>query len=118
MISKKFNIAIYERDVFVYISNNKRQIEKKIQLDEGTLYDGSDASTFSIVNDNNVRDMFMVFDENVSIGTIAHECKHTINFLYKDLGVKLDIDNDEHECYLLGWLIDEILIWKNGTCKA
>jgi hypothetical protein len=40
-------------------------------------------------------------------GVIAHECKHAVNFIFKWHGQKLSLDNDEHECYLLDWMVDQ-----------
>lgn len=41
-------------------------------------------------------------------GEIAHESKHAVNEILLHIGADLDLNNDEHECYLLQWLIDEI----------
>jgi hypothetical protein len=40
-------------------------------------------------------------------GIIAHECKHAVNFIFQWHGQKLSLDNDEHECYMLDWLVDQ-----------
>jgi len=44
-------------------------------------------------------------------GVIAHECKHFVNALFMQRGVELDPENDEPECYMLGWAVDQV-------CKA
>ena len=41
-------------------------------------------------------------------GIIAHECKHVVNFIFLDKGIKLDAENDEAECYLLDWIVTEV----------
>lgn len=41
-------------------------------------------------------------------GIIAHECKHAVNRIFGDIGQKLDVFNDEAECYLLGWLVNRV----------
>lgn len=46
------------------------------------------------------------FSRNVDVGIIAHECKHAINMMYEHLGIKHDLENDEHECYLLGYFVN------------
>lgn len=43
-------------------------------------------------------------DANVS--TIAHECIHARSFIYDVLGVKVDFNNDEHEAYFMGMLVE------------
>lgn len=45
---------------------------------------------------------------NLTNGEIAHEAKHAVNEILLHIGASLDLNNDEHECYLLQWLIDEI----------
>lgn len=42
------------------------------------------------------------------INTITHECIHLCSFISKRLGLKLDIDNDEPQAYLGGWMAGEI----------
>lgn len=39
---------------------------------------------------------------------IAHEIVHIINYIYLDIGIHLDRENDEHQAYLTGWLFNEI----------
>lgn len=41
-------------------------------------------------------------------GIIAHESKHIVNHIFEDVCQRLDLYNDEAECYLLGWVVDRI----------
>lgn len=41
-------------------------------------------------------------------GIIAHEVVHLVNYIFKDRGVELDVDNDEPQAYLTGWLYNKI----------
>ena len=43
------------------------------------------------------------------LATIVHEVKHIVNFIFISNGIKLDLDNDEPECYLLDWIFKEVL---------
>jgi len=47
-------------------------------------------------------------DGRISPGVIAHESKHLVNHIYSAIHCNLDIYNDEPECYLLGWIVDEV----------
>jgi thiaminase len=44
----------------------------------------------------------------VNHGVIAHESKHIVNLIFKEINYLIDMDNDEVECYLLGWVVNEI----------
>lgn len=48
-------------------------------------------------------------------GIIAHEAKHLVNQVFSFIGHRLDIYNDEAECYLLGWIVNRIHECLNGT---
>jgi len=41
-------------------------------------------------------------------GIVAHEANHAVNYIMKDIMQRPDLENDEFECYLLGWLVDEL----------
>lgn len=49
----------------------------------------------------------LAFPEDVNPSVIAHESLHLTNQILDDSGVKLDPDNDEPQCYLLGWIVNE-----------
>lgn len=44
---------------------------------------------------------------NDMIATLAHECKHAINFIFDRYGQQLDANNDEIEAYTLAYLMRE-----------
>ena len=46
--------------------------------------------------------------KEITPGIIAHEAKHIVNYVFKDICAKLDPDNDEPECYFLKWIVDKI----------
>lgn len=45
---------------------------------------------------------------NVSAGVIAHESVHIVNYVFKRCHIALDIDNDEAQAYLTGWVVEQI----------
>ena len=59
---------------------------------------------------------YLLIDSTVkqSVGDIAHEAKHLVNKIYLSHGCLLDEDNDEPECYLLGWITNRINEFING----
>lgn len=46
--------------------------------------------------------------EPVSLGTIMHEVNHAGNRLLLSRNVEPDFENDECECYIKGWMADQI----------
>ena len=43
-----------------------------------------------------------------TVGQIAHEAKHAVNMIFSYAGQRLDIENDEAECYLLQYVVEKI----------
>lgn len=41
-------------------------------------------------------------------GVIAHECLHATNMIMDVVGIEADLDNDEAQAYLLGYLVETI----------
>jgi hypothetical protein len=54
----------------------------------------------------------------VTTGTIIHEITHAGNRILSSRNVLPDWDNDEAECYLKGWLADEVVNFmkKSNLC--
>jgi hypothetical protein len=38
---------------------------------------------------------------------VAHEGLHVVNFMFTDLRIEYDCQNDEHAAYLLGWVVGQ-----------
>jgi hypothetical protein len=54
------------------------------------------------------RGYFALFRPDASAGLLAHEAVHLVNKIFADRGVKLDIENDEPQAYLMGWLVNQM----------
>jgi hypothetical protein len=93
----------------ISINKTTHQAAKDIGCNE---IDETDKSHGLFVHHFNGKDMlYGIIIPEYSIeahGTIAHECKHFVNRLFDTKGIKLDIENDEAECYLLKWAVDEV----------
>lgn len=50
----------------------------------------------------------IIFSKNIKQGSIPHEALHVVNYIFKRAGIELDLDNDEPQAYLLGWIVDQI----------
>lgn len=52
---------------------------------------------------------YVIYMKKKSISTLAHECLHITNMILERANVKVDLDNDEAQAYLLGWMIKKYL---------
>jgi hypothetical protein len=52
--------------------------------------------------------IYMKFKSKKHISTLAHECLHVTNMILERAGVRVDLDNDEAQAYLLGWLMKKL----------
>lgn len=112
MRKHEFNVPIYKSLVRVFIGD---------ELDESVMcpyaYNSAKELKFGVksealcgkYNDEEVgHAYFFVLSPNIGVGDLCHECKHLVNNIFIDIGAELDANNDETECYLLGWLVDTV----------
>lgn len=96
-IHKRIKIPYYSGEILVFIVEDKITLNSysldKKELDGYTYRDGS----FYV----------MVLHKKSLTSTIVHESIHIVNFIFKDRGVKLDINNDEHQAYFTTWVFEE-----------
>ena len=59
-----------------------------------------------VYSDQQGRDYYCVIHRFTSSGYIAHEIRHLLNHVYHDINYTPDLDNDELDCYLLGYFVD------------
>lgn len=102
---KKINIPIYRGVFVICITDDLKKVENKFNL---INTDSLDAFTFKIGHN-----YYMVTTKDLKISVIAHESVHIKNMIFKDSFIKLDINNDEPEAYLLEWVIDQYYKYLN-----
>jgi len=107
MIKKRLITPLYNVQLCVFYGN----YEELKEVNDSLGYDTFPESVYGRTNWSEETNRFTLFLRNevkVSVGTIAHECKHIVNFIFEARGIKLDLNNDEPECYLLEWLVNKI----------
>lgn len=52
--------------------------------------------------------VYMAYSDIMTPDVLAHEIVHIISFTFRERGVKYDVDNDEFQGYLTGWLFKEL----------
>lgn len=85
-----------------------RDIEKKYNINLEYEPDTMSAFVFELEEGCPI---VVINPKDYTHGIIAHECKHAVNILFKECKIKLDVDNDEIECYFLTWVVD--FVYKN-----
>lgn len=111
-IIRKFRLPIYSDRIWVVVHPSIRKAIDHVedQIDQTILKspNNADALCFTYKDTNGTNRTILFFKPTVNPGVIAHEAKHAINFIFAWSGVRLSIDNDEPECYLLEYLVNKI----------
>ena len=109
MISKKVRIPLYGGSLFVMIADDyekeKNELHKDWQPERNDFMghsEGNGNTYVVILNKKYIR------NEIDLVSIIAHEADHITSFIFKRVGIKLDLDNDEPHAYLLGYLVEQI----------
>ena len=97
-----FKIPIYGGKITVVECDSLKEVEQIYNL-----VNTSGCSAISFINPKD-ENYIMAFEVNHKHGTVAHESMHVVGLIFKDIYAKLDIDNDEPFCYLLGWIVDKV----------
>ena len=108
MISKKkIDIPIYDAQFTVYLVDSYKELTDKKILPECF----SDMNSAMVIKpeENQALNYIMIFERTTfPVGVVAHECLHLIRHLYQDIGITFNMENDEHQCYLIGFLFDQV----------
>ena len=96
---KTVKIPIYFGTLKIVISDDMGKFAASKGLDSHVDYE---AITFE-----HRGEIYIMFSPKCSLHAIAHDSKHVVNYVFKRAGLQLDLDNDEAECYLLGWVFNE-----------
>lgn len=90
------------------------------QLCEEDQIDTTDDYTVALLQSCTTPGRVIPFEDNVylvvirgfdfspdAFGVVAHEITHIVNFVFKRIGHKPDVDNDEPECYLTQYITNQ-----------
>lgn len=113
-LHKKFRIKIeqYSYCLDVYLTEDiyktASTLVDNITQDEA---DGYDALFFTREHSRKkgVVQSFIIFNvHRISANSIAHEAMHFITYMLDYHGVRVDLQNDEPLCYLIGYVVGRI----------
>lgn len=107
---RKFRIPVYTDRVWVVVHPSIAVAVDYIEdlIDHSIEHNNAEALTFTYKDANSAKRTIIFFKPNPKPGLIAHEVKHAINFVFSWSGIRLSTTNDEHECYLLEWMINKV----------
>lgn len=104
----KIIIPIFGTYLTIHEAENWDGINEKYNIDLDSL-------TYAVVFSHTDADGFVqyvaAFREQPKNSIIAHESVHLVNLLFKTIGAKLDINNDELQAYLTEWFFEQIEVF-------
>jgi len=104
MIKKTIKIPIYFGELTIIQTDDFAKIEKQYSLKETNSYE---AFTFKNLKSNYLQ-ITVVFNNQVSPRTVAHESLHILNWIFTERNIEYDFYNDEPAAYLLGWIVEQV----------
>ena len=114
MRTKKIKIPLYHGQLSIVQVESLSDIEEKYKL---SSLKGFEAITFRNHMGNGYSRYVLAFEENTTPNIIAHEALHLVALIYEDRGMILEIENDEPQCYLLGWIVGQCHKFLNVSVK-
>lgn len=116
IIIKQFDTVIYPRQVWIAAGDKREDIAANFTDDDGDPFcinperiENSEAMAFSVHDKEKKCCGSLVWfhdPERMTLRNITHESVHAANFIFMDLGIKVDTDNDEAQAYLAGFVAD------------
>ncbi len=122
MIYRAVDIPLYagSKKSKVHILGAKGEVEWNKGLDKIRSFSGDeDLELFSIYEASAQvitteskklgSHFWVIFDtDRLSINTLGHECQHLVNQISMSRGIIHDVENDEPQAYLMGWIIEQV----------
>jgi len=105
MDKSKYKVPIYSGKIeFIFFSEDETKDIKKIYH----VYEIENYDAVTLSYESKTKWCILFNKDRLTPGIIAHEAKHMLNYIFHYNGLKLDLDNDEAECYFLTWLVNRI----------
>lgn len=117
---RELDLKIYPTKLWLAKYSDRKKIKSRfIDCNEDELdlsvCDSAEGITFNVIERNikkgeKGRDFgpLIALSKDISEGNIAHEAAHAAVIICDELGIKIDINNDEPFCYLIGFITSEI----------
>ncbi len=99
--TKKLKDTFFPISVFLVLTDDWVEFNKRFKTDK-------DNNTAAYVYEANNGIVVAFHQRYFKHKHITHEATHVVNFIFKFLGIKLDIDNDEVQAYLTEYYYEQI----------
>jgi hypothetical protein len=109
MYYKRILIPVYDQWLYLIISEDVEKEITEIQKKYDPNLDRFDFAGFSGASAGSnllLLNIKYLPSELLVVSTIAHEAFHISNYVFKRVGAKVDVDNDESQAYLISWLVE------------
>jgi hypothetical protein len=105
----KFKIPIFYGTVVVEQTKGFKAYKKAVMKLGGTKGQAyySDAM-MGVTEKKGYSTYHVIFRGKTTPAMINHEIVHLVNRIFKDTGIRPDLDNDEPQAYLTGWFTKKI----------
>lgn len=107
-MKRTFNVPIYNLPFTVCCGQTIEKAGEFVKVGEDIAAELPYCNAFTLRSRMESCHHIVLVEANTKPGFIAHEAKHVVNGIFKYIGQKLDLGNDEAECYLLGWIVEKI----------
>lgn len=99
----KYKIEMYSVNIIAIFSSSAMKQYNRLF----NYKDDSNGFICDYISDSG--ELVVFFEDDADISVIAHEALHLTNRIFKWIGHKIDVKNDETSAYLLGYIV-KILI--------
>ena len=98
-------MQVFDCDIHIVVANDPSEYMNKKGIPLESL---KNAEALTVWNEDDVMNYHVIFPDDTSYQTIAHESVHCINKVFLTRDVRPDFNNDEIYAYHVGWLAGEI----------
>ncbi|WP_347216529.1 hypothetical protein [Chryseobacterium sp.] len=102
----KHQVPLYFQFLNIVVTENFTESLDKLKL----TYDKSDpVNKWESFVGFEYGKIWIFVRSKTDVSVIAHEAVHIVNYVFKQAHISLDLDNDEPQAYLMGWVVDKII---------
>lgn len=100
---KKITLPIYFGKLVIIQTNKFQKVNSKYNIN----FSKKDNKLYDAVVFQDKSNYIVVFHNKFSYSVVAHEVVHLVNLIFKDHNITLDLDNDEPQAYLTGYIFKQ-----------
>lgn len=102
----KKKIPLYFGILQIVVANDFVKALNKLKIPYSDSFTPNSYGSFIVPSTKET--VYVFVRKNVTSKIIAHEAVHIVNDIFNRVHIKLDLDNDEPQAYLMGWVVEQI----------